>query len=170
MNAFMDIVPGAHVNYAGEQYVITHILTVESVLAKHIESGRSQTLNVAELEVCRPEPLEHLEQYETPDSIRGKRWQEAGKSYDLIKPVLDVEKRTLKMVEEVAKTAGPGRFRGANFPLSAAQIDHTPVDAIMVDNVHRHPIGRAWLTLLIDLFSRMVLGYHISFDMPKSHV
>jgi putative transposase len=129
----MDIVPGAHVNYAGEQYVITHILTVESVLAKHIESGRSQSLNVAELEVCRPEPREQLEQYETPDSISGQRWQAAEKSYEL----------TREMGEEVAKTAGPGRFRGADFPLAIVQIDHTPMDVILVDDVDSQPIGRA---------------------------
>lgn len=59
-----------------------------------------------------------------------------------------------------------GRFPGADFPLSVVQVDHTPLDIILVDDIHRQPIGRPWLTLLIDVFSRMVLGFYISFDPP----
>lgn len=59
-----------------------------------------------------------------------------------------------------------GHFPGAEFPLSVVQVDHTPVDIILVDDIHRQPIGRPWLTLLIDVFSRMVLGFYISFDPP----
>lgn len=59
-----------------------------------------------------------------------------------------------------------GQFPGADFPLSVVQVDHTPVDIVLVDDIHRQPIGRPWLTLLIDVFSRMVLGFYISFDPP----
>lgn len=59
-----------------------------------------------------------------------------------------------------------GHFPGADFPLSVVQVDHTPLDIILVDDLHRLPIGRPWLTLLIDVFSRMVLGFYISFDPP----
>lgn len=59
-----------------------------------------------------------------------------------------------------------GHFPGADFPLSVVQVDHTPVDLILVDDIHRQPIGRPWLTLLIDVFSRVVLGFYISFDPP----
>lgn len=59
-----------------------------------------------------------------------------------------------------------GHFPGADFPLSVVQVDHTPLDIILVDDIHRQPIGRPWLTLLIDVFSRMVLGFYISFDPP----
>lgn len=59
-----------------------------------------------------------------------------------------------------------GHFPGADFPLSVTQIDHTLIDIILVDDIHRLPISRPWLTLLIDVFSRMVLGFYISFDPP----
>lgn len=59
-----------------------------------------------------------------------------------------------------------GSFPGADAPLSVVQVDHTPVDIILVDDIHREPIGRPWLTLLIDVFSRIVLGFYISFDPP----
>jgi putative transposase len=57
-------------------------------------------------------------------------------------------------------------FPGAEYPLSVVQIDHTKVDIILVDEIYRKPIGRPWLTVAIDVFSRMVLGFYISFDPP----
>ena len=59
-----------------------------------------------------------------------------------------------------------GRFPSADTPLSVVQVDHTLVDIILVDDIHRQPIGRPWLTLLIDVYSRMALGFYISFDPP----
>lgn len=61
----------------------------------------------------------------------------------------------------------PGSFPNADFPLAVVQIDHTPVDIILVDDVHRMPIGRPWITLAIDVYSRMVTGYYLSFDPPS---
>lgn len=61
-----------------------------------------------------------------------------------------------------------GAFPGADFPLSVVQIDHTPADIILVDEVHRKPIGRPWLTLAIDTWSRMVVGLYITFEKPSS--
>jgi putative transposase len=59
-----------------------------------------------------------------------------------------------------------GTFPGADWPLAVVQIDHTPVDLILVDDVHRRPVGRPWVTLSIDVFSRMVTGLSVSFDPP----
>lgn len=61
-----------------------------------------------------------------------------------------------------------GAFPGADWPLSVVQIDHTKVDIILVDDIHRRPIGRPWITLAIDVFSRMVTGFYISFDPPNA--
>lgn len=61
-----------------------------------------------------------------------------------------------------------GTFPGAEVPLAVVQIDHTPMDIILVDDINRKPIGRPWITLAVDVFSRMVLGYHISFDPPSA--
>jgi putative transposase len=37
---------------------------------------------------------------------------------------------------------------------------------MLVDDVHRRPIGRPWVTVAIDVFSRMVAGCSVSFDPP----
>jgi hypothetical protein len=44
-----------------------------------------------------------------------------------------------------------GHFPGADFPLTVAQIDHTPMDVIVVDEEHRQPIQRPSLTVVIDV-------------------
>ncbi|RMH11366.1 MAG: transposase [Gammaproteobacteria bacterium] len=60
-----------------------------------------------------------------------------------------------------------GQFPGADYPLAVVQIDHTPLDIIVVDDIHRKPIGRPWLSLAMDIFSRVVTGYYLSFDAPS---
>jgi len=61
----------------------------------------------------------------------------------------------------------PGVSPDGKYPLSHVQIDHTPLDVMVVDDEHRLPIGRPWLTVAIDEFSRMTLGYYMSFDAPS---
>ncbi len=48
------------------------------------------------------------------------------------------------------------------------QMDHTLVDLILVDPVDRAPIGRPWITLAIDVFSRCVAGFHLSLEAPSA--
>lgn len=59
-----------------------------------------------------------------------------------------------------------GSFPNADFPLAVVQIDHTPMDVIVVDDVWRKPINRAYLTLAIDVKTKMVVGFFISLDPP----
>jgi putative transposase len=60
-----------------------------------------------------------------------------------------------------------GSFPNADYPLAVVQIDHTPADIILVDDVCRRPIGRPWITLAMDVNTRMVTGYYLSFDPPS---
>ncbi|WP_337996934.1 Mu transposase C-terminal domain-containing protein [Oleispirillum naphthae] len=61
-----------------------------------------------------------------------------------------------------------GAFPGAEYPLDVVQIDHTPLDIEVVDDEHRLPIGRPWLTLAMDVCSRMVTGLYLSLDAPSA--
>lgn len=56
----------------------------------------------------------------------------------------------------------------SDIPLDWLQIDHTPVDLIIVDPVDRSPIGRPWLTVAIDVFSRCIAGFHLSLEAPSA--
>lgn len=53
-------------------------------------------------------------------------------------------------------------------PLHVVQIDHTKVDIMLVDDVTRACIGRPWLTLVLDVHTRMVLGLYLSLDAPSA--
>lgn len=57
-------------------------------------------------------------------------------------------------------------FPGADHPLSVVQIDHTKVDIILVDEHYRKSFLRPWITVAMDVYSRVVLGFHLSFDPP----
>ena len=59
-----------------------------------------------------------------------------------------------------------GSFPGADWPLAVVQLDHSPMDIVIVDDTDREPIGRPWITMAIDVFSRMVAAFYISLDPP----
>lgn len=68
-----------------------------------------------------------------------------------------------------AYQALPGTYKEAQFPLQVVQVDHTPLDVIIVDDQYRRPIGRAWLTAAIDVYSRIIVGYWLYIDPPGNH-
>lgn len=61
-----------------------------------------------------------------------------------------------------------GSFPGAGQPYGVVQIDHTPANVIVVDEVSRQPIGRPYLTLAIDVKTRMIAGLYLSLDPPSA--
>jgi len=52
------------------------------------------------------------------------------------------------------------------YPLHIVAIDHQKLDVLIVDE-NGKKIGRPWITVGIDLYSRMIWGFHISFDEPS---
>lgn len=53
-------------------------------------------------------------------------------------------------------------------PLEQVQINHTVIDLIVVDERDRQPIGRPYLTLAIDVFTRCVLGMVVTLEAPSA--
>ena len=53
-------------------------------------------------------------------------------------------------------------------PLDQVQIDHTVIDLIVVDNVNRQPIGRPYLTVAIDVYSRCLVGMVVTLEAPSA--
>ena len=62
--------------------------------------------------------------------------------------------------------ATPGKLE-AERPLDIVQIDHTLTDIVVVDEETRRFVGRPWLTIGIDVFTRMVTGFSLSFEPPQ---
>lgn len=65
-----------------------------------------------------------------------------------------------------AHEAHPGEYQ-SNGLLDLVQMDHTPADVMLVDSTHRVALGRPWVTLLIDVWSRCILGFYVSFGAPS---
>ena len=78
---------------------------------------------------------------------------------------LTVAREGIEAARQQYTPVAPGLRPGAL--LAIVQIDHTPVDIQLVDDLSRTVLGRPWLTLLLDVFSRSVLGFHLSFDPPS---
>lgn len=64
--------------------------------------------------------------------------------------------------------AVPSSFPGADYPNAVVQIDHTPIDVIVVDRKHRLPIGRPYLTLALEVCTKMVSGFCMTLDPPSA--
>lgn len=66
-----------------------------------------------------------------------------------------------------ARFAPVGKGEIARWPGEVAELDHTKMDLIVVDEETSLPLGRPWLVVLIDRRTRMPLGFHVSFDPPS---
>lgn len=52
-------------------------------------------------------------------------------------------------------------------PFEIGHIDHTELDVELVDSRTGANLGRPWLTILLDAFTRMILAYFLTFDPPS---
>ena len=77
-------------------------------------------------------------------------------------------RRRLGSTEAQSRMPLRGGFPNIDEPLGVIQIDHTPLDLILVDDIHRLPVGRPWLTLAIDVCTRMVAGFALAFEKPSA--
>lgn len=58
-------------------------------------------------------------------------------------------------------------FPHADYPLQSVQIDHTPIDVLVVDEENRKVTERPFLTIAFDSHTRCILGYHITYNKPS---
>ncbi|MGC1302989.1 MAG: DDE-type integrase/transposase/recombinase [Caulobacteraceae bacterium] len=79
--------------------------------------------------------------------------------------------RTVKLKREGGKAAEqatprPGRFE-VDAPWEVWQADHTLSDVIVVD-AKGDPIGRIWLTVIVDVCTRLVVAFYVGLDPPST--
>ncbi len=97
----------------------------------------------------------------TPPSIRRLKAYLATLDAEAI-----VRRREGKARAEAQFLGLPGSF-AAERAMQIVQIDHTKVDVTVVDPVGREPIGRPILTIGVDVFTRMVVGFYLSLEAPS---
>lgn len=59
-----------------------------------------------------------------------------------------------------------GSLQDVDHPLAVVQVDHLELPVMVVDEVDRISIGKAWITVLIDIWSRCVAGFYITLESP----
>jgi putative transposase len=57
--------------------------------------------------------------------------------------------------------------RHGDRPFEIGHIDHTELDIELVDSRSGANLGRPWLTIFIDAFTRMILAFFLTFDPPS---
>ena len=61
----------------------------------------------------------------------------------------------------------PQTPRHGERPFEIGHIDHTELDVELVSSDNGRPLGRPWLTILVDAFSRRNLAFYVTFDAPS---
>lgn len=80
-----------------------------------------------------------------------------------------------KDLKRLGVTATAHKYRNSvhgvvcSSPLERVEIDHTRLDIVLADSVTGEPVGRPWLTMVIDVYTRAILGFSLSYD-PPSHM
>ncbi|SFU20543.1 Mu transposase C-terminal domain-containing protein [Pseudomonas marincola] len=54
-------------------------------------------------------------------------------------------------------------------PLHFWQMDHCVIDCVVVDEIHRKALCRPWATIIIDVYSRVIVGFYLSLHAPNSY-
>jgi putative transposase len=59
-----------------------------------------------------------------------------------------------------------GKHPGGEAPFSTVQIDHWKADIELVSDDRLTVIGRPWITIVIDVYTRLIVGLHVSLAEP----
>ena len=86
---------------------------------------------------------------------------------DRLDPEVAARRRLGEQASRRLKPAA-GAMPAPERPLTVVQIDHTKVDLIVVDEHRRQPIGRPYLTIAIDVFSRCIVGMVVTLEAPSA--
>lgn len=54
-------------------------------------------------------------------------------------------------------------------PFQYVHIDHTQIDIELISSRTGRPMGRPWLSLAVDAWSRRIVAFHLTFDPPSYH-
>jgi putative transposase len=73
-----------------------------------------------------------------------------------------------KKAAELYRTSRKEGFADGAFPLQTVQLDHSKLDVILVDEATSEVIGRPWLTVGLDIYSRCVWGYYLGLQQPNA--
>jgi putative transposase len=93
--------------------------------------------------------------------------------YRILRPQIEQKQRQKRSLGWKGERLKLKTREGLEIPIEWSnqvwQCDHTQVDVLVVDQVGEI-LGRPWLTIVVDTYSRCIMGIHIGFDAPSSSV
>jgi putative transposase len=135
---------------------------IETVIAKAIEdffkSRQKPSINALHKEVRRRC---------SQQGLRAPCWTSVRDRVAAIDPAELVAAREGAKAARSRYHPVPGTYK-IERAFEVIQIDHTLVDVIVVDRAHRQPLQRPWVTLAIDVASRMVAGFYLTLEPPSA--
>ncbi|WP_410500193.1 helix-turn-helix domain-containing protein [Chitinibacter sp. S2-10] len=157
---------------------------LSSLLATKRNGGRGKGRLPQEVEVIIRERIEnyHLTEQQPSVAKTAKEVQRLCRSADLPAPHLTSIRKRIEWItqhERISRRKGArvaslqfdpnlGSIPDAEWPLALAQMDHTLLPIMIVHDISRKSIKRPWITLMIDVYSRMILGMYLTLDPPSA--
>ena len=92
--------------------------------------------------------------------------------YRILRPLIEKQqqKRSLGWRQDrLTLHTREGLAIGIEWSNQVWQVDHTRADVLVVDQ-SGEVLGRPWLTIVVDTYSRCIMGIHLGFDAPSSAV
>ncbi|CAI2330310.1 TPA: DDE-type integrase/transposase/recombinase [Vibrio parahaemolyticus] len=139
---------------------------VDAVMEQAVEgviSGRKINISSAHRRVrrkVRQYNLKHGTKYKYPkyESLRKR-----------VKKKTPFEVLVAKKGERVAKREfrRMGKKILTSYALERVEVDHTVLDLFVVHEEYRIPLGRPYLTQLVDCYSKAVVGFYLGFEPPS---
>lgn len=141
-------------------------------LSKEVEAIIEECLEKGYLTEHQPPPMNFIQLVEDTCKLAGLKAPHPNTLRNRLAAVplaLALRRRGNRDKAQQLSQPMPGEFPPAAFPLECVQIDHCILDIQIVFEDTRKPIGiRPWLTLIIDAFSRMIVGYFLSLARPSA--
>ena len=141
-------------------------------LTPEVEAIIKDSLNKVHLKDHAPPPMKFIEDVEDRCKLAGLKAPHRNtlrRRLDSTPPAVAARRRGNPDQAQRLSEPMPGSFPTAKNPLECVQIDHCILDIQLVFEETREPIGiRPWLTLVIDVYSRMIVGYFLSLMNPSA--
>ncbi|MBE9224867.1 DDE-type integrase/transposase/recombinase [Phormidium sp. LEGE 05292] len=93
--------------------------------------------------------------------------------YRILRPLLEQQQQQKRRLgwrgEQLKVNSREGLEIDIEWSNQVWQVDHTQIDLLVVD-MSGEILGRPWLTIVVDTYSRCMMGMHIGFDAPSAAV
>ncbi len=143
------------------------------LISKEAEALVSETIKTHYLTRGRKKASEvikavHFEGREAVPAIKVPHANTIRRRIRAIDP-LEKARRRGERVEQKRLEPAPGEYPATDRPFQVIQIDHTDLDCIVLDD-DGNPLHRPYITLAIDVFTRMVVGITLGLEKPNAAI